>query len=123
MEFWQWFLLFMIYVPLLIMWGVSLVDVFMRHDLSGWAKGLWVVAFFVVPWLGLLVYLISRPPTVPGALTSQVPSAEAPIPMSNVTQQLEQLAKLRSQNVITEAEYAEAKARVLATNQPTEKAA
>jgi Phospholipase_D-nuclease N-terminal/Short C-terminal domain len=35
-----------------------LVDVFRRHDLSGWAKAGWVVLVVVLPWLGVLTYLI-----------------------------------------------------------------
>jgi hypothetical protein len=35
-----------------------LIDVFRRHDLSGWAKAAWVVLIVVLPWLGVLIYLI-----------------------------------------------------------------
>jgi hypothetical protein len=35
-----------------------LIDVFRRHDLSGWAKAAWVVFIVVLPWLGVLIYLI-----------------------------------------------------------------
>src|SRR5947199_10266501 len=37
-----------------------LIDVFRRHDVSGWAKAAWVVFIVVVPWIGVLVYLISN---------------------------------------------------------------
>jgi hypothetical protein len=35
-----------------------LIDVFRRHDIGGFAKALWVVFVVIVPWLGVLVYLI-----------------------------------------------------------------
>src|SRR3954451_10787079 len=35
-------------------------DVFRRHDISGWLKALWVVFVIVVPFLGVLVYLIAN---------------------------------------------------------------
>jgi phospholipase D-like protein/putative oligomerization/nucleic acid binding protein len=35
-----------------------LIDVFRRHDLSGWAKAAWTVLIVLVPWLGVLIYLI-----------------------------------------------------------------
>lgn len=35
-----------------------LIDVFRRHDIGGVAKVAWVVFVVVVPWLGVLVYLI-----------------------------------------------------------------
>jgi hypothetical protein len=35
-----------------------LIDVFRRHDISGWAKAAWVIFVVILPWLGVLVYLI-----------------------------------------------------------------
>ena len=35
-----------------------LIDVFRRHDIGGFAKALWVIFVVVLPWLGVLIYLI-----------------------------------------------------------------
>jgi Short C-terminal domain/Phospholipase_D-nuclease N-terminal len=35
-----------------------LIDVFRRHDISGWGKAFWVIFIVVLPWIGVLVYLI-----------------------------------------------------------------
>ena len=35
-----------------------LIDVFRRHDLSGWGKAAWTVFIIVLPFLGVLIYLI-----------------------------------------------------------------
>ena len=35
-----------------------LIDVFRRHDISGWGKAAWVVFVVLIPWIGVLVYLI-----------------------------------------------------------------
>jgi hypothetical protein len=35
-----------------------LIDVFRRHDISGWAKAGWVIFVVILPWIGVLVYLI-----------------------------------------------------------------
>jgi hypothetical protein len=35
-------------------------DIFRSHDLSGLAKGLWVLVVFIVPLLGSVAYLIIR---------------------------------------------------------------
>jgi hypothetical protein len=35
-----------------------LVDVFRRHDIGGFAKAFWVIFVVIVPWLGVLIYLI-----------------------------------------------------------------
>jgi hypothetical protein len=37
-----------------------LVDIFRRHDIGGWAKAAWVVFVAILPWLGVLVYLIAQ---------------------------------------------------------------
>ena len=36
------------------------IDIFRRHDISGWGKAAWVVFVIVVPFLGVLVYLIAQ---------------------------------------------------------------
>jgi uncharacterized membrane protein YcjF (UPF0283 family) len=36
------------------------VDIFRRHDISGWGKAAWVVFVIVLPFLGVLVYLIAQ---------------------------------------------------------------
>ena len=35
-----------------------LVDVFRRRDISGWAKAAWVIFVIVLPYIGVLAYLI-----------------------------------------------------------------
>ena len=35
-----------------------LIDVFRRHDIGGVSKALWVIFVVVLPWLGVLIYLI-----------------------------------------------------------------
>jgi hypothetical protein len=37
-----------------------LADVFRRHDIGGWAKAAWVVFVIVIPFVGVLVYLIAQ---------------------------------------------------------------
>jgi hypothetical protein len=36
------------------------VDLFRRHDIGGWHKAAWVVFVIVLPFLGVLVYLIAQ---------------------------------------------------------------
>jgi Phospholipase_D-nuclease N-terminal len=35
-------------------------DIFRRHDIGGWGKAFWVVFVIVLPFLGVLVYLIAQ---------------------------------------------------------------
>ncbi|HKN45160.1 MAG TPA: SHOCT domain-containing protein, partial [Propionibacteriaceae bacterium] len=37
-----------------------LIDVFRRHDIGGWAKAAWVIFVVILPWLGVLIYLIAE---------------------------------------------------------------
>ena len=37
-----------------------LMDVFRRHDIGGFAKAAWVIFVVVLPWLGVLIYLIAQ---------------------------------------------------------------
>jgi uncharacterized membrane protein YcjF (UPF0283 family) len=37
-----------------------LVDVFRRHDIGGWGKAAWAAFVIVLPFLGVLIYLISQ---------------------------------------------------------------
>src|SRR5947207_4220761 len=57
--FWSmlWFFVFFIWIWLLI---VVFADIFRSHDLSGWAKALWVIFVVILPYLGVFVYLIAR---------------------------------------------------------------
>jgi uncharacterized membrane protein YhaH (DUF805 family) len=37
-------------------------DIFRRRDLSGWGKAGWVLLIFILPVIGVLIYLITRGP-------------------------------------------------------------
>jgi hypothetical protein len=39
---------------------IILTDVFRRRDISGWGKAAWIVFLIVLPFLGVLVYLIAQ---------------------------------------------------------------
>jgi hypothetical protein len=39
---------------------VIIGDLFRRHDTSGWVKALWVILLIVLPFLGVLVYMIAN---------------------------------------------------------------
>jgi magnesium-transporting ATPase (P-type) len=51
------FFLFVIWIWILI---TVFADIFRSHDLSGWAKALWVIFVIVLPYLGVFVYLIAE---------------------------------------------------------------
>ncbi len=56
---WSGFLIFL-WVGWIFLVVLVLMDIFRRHDNSGWSKALWVIAIVIVPWFGVLVYLITQ---------------------------------------------------------------
>jgi hypothetical protein len=52
--FFFWFMLIWMFI------GVF-ADIFRRNDLSGGAKAGWLLLIFIVPFFGILIYLIARP--------------------------------------------------------------
>ncbi|MDA3005232.1 MAG: SHOCT domain-containing protein [Actinomycetota bacterium] len=56
---WTTFVVFVWVMFIVILINV-LIDLFRSHDLSGWAKALWVIVLVVLPFLGVLIYLIAR---------------------------------------------------------------
>jgi hypothetical protein len=57
--FWTtlWFFLFVAWIVVLFQ---IIGDVFRSTDLSGMAKAFWTLFLIVLPWLGVVVYLIAR---------------------------------------------------------------
>src|SRR6516165_1650797 len=57
--FWTmlWFFLFFIWIWILI---TIFADIFRSHDMGGWAKAGWTIFVVVLPFLGVLIYLIAR---------------------------------------------------------------
>jgi hypothetical protein len=51
------FFFFVIWIWIVI---TVLTDVFRRHDIGGWAKAAWVIFVVILPWLGVLIYLIAQ---------------------------------------------------------------
>ena len=53
----MWFFLWIMWLFLLFR---IVVDVFRSHDLNGWMKALWLVGLIILPFIGVLAYLIAR---------------------------------------------------------------
>jgi energy-coupling factor transporter transmembrane protein EcfT len=113
-----WFALFIIWIWLLIM---VFVDIFRSHDLSGWAKALWVIFIIVLPFLGVFVYLLARGGKMheraarDAAQQQQAFDAYVRQTASSgdSADQLSKLADLRSQGVLSDAEFEAQKAKIL----------
>jgi len=59
-DFLVWFFWFYIVISCIWIFITVFIDVFRSHDLSGWAKALWVIFLVFLPFLAAFIYLIAR---------------------------------------------------------------
>ena len=114
-----WFFMFFIWIWLLI---IVFGDVFRSHDLGGLAKALWIVFIIILPYLGVLVYLIARGSKMQehaiAAAKAQDAAARQYIQTvsggTSSAEEIARLADLRDKGILDEAEFQAAKAKALA---------
>ena len=70
-------LIFFAWVVWIWMMIMILSDVFRRHDISGWGKATWVVFLIVLPFIGVLVYLVAQHDGMAARRSSDLRDAEA----------------------------------------------
>jgi hypothetical protein len=123
--FWTfvWFFLFFIWIWLLIM---VFSDIFRSHDLSGWAKALWILFIIILPYLGVLVYFIARGKQMTQHAQETAAAQDAAARQyiqtavaqggsgTSSADELAKLADLKAKGVISDAEFESAKAKILA---------
>ena len=116
-----YFALFFIFIWLLI---TVFADIFRSHDMSGWVKALWVIFIIIMPFLGILIYLIVRGGSMHERSVAQMQQADQQFRAyvqqtaggASVANELSRLADLKARGVITDADFEQAKAKVLASN-------
>jgi hypothetical protein len=54
-----------------------LMDMFRRHDISGWGKALWTLFVVFLPYLGVFIYLITQGKGMAERRVSEIRGAEA----------------------------------------------
>jgi Short C-terminal domain len=99
-----------------------LIDVFRRHDISGWAKAAWVIFVVILPWLGVLTYLIfnhtgmaqRRYRDAEVAQTQFDEYVRRTAGTTSPTAEIERAKKLLDDGAISQAEFDAIKARALA---------
>src|SRR5271167_3334512 len=91
-----------------------IIDIFRSHDLSGWAKALWLVFLLFLPLIGVLVYLIARGGKMHEHQVQQAQLQEKQLRSyvqeeaagsQSSADQLAKLADLRDRGVITAEEF------------------
>jgi hypothetical protein len=117
-SFWDAFFLLLIYIPLILIWGFAVFDVFRRDDLSGGLKALWLVCIVFVPFFGTLIYLLFRRPGATPEERAAIDDASrdfvARYSPSSTAEQLSVLADLHDRGKLSDEEFATEKSRLLA---------
>jgi type VI protein secretion system component VasK len=119
--FWSmmWFFLWIIWIMLLFR---VIGDIFRSHDLGGFAKVLWLLLVIVLPFFGVFMYMIARGRAMAQhdmdaaqareeQMRAYVQQAASP---SGSADELAKLAELNQSGVLTDAEFAQQKAKILA---------
>ena len=117
-------MMFMFFVFVIWIWLLISVfmDIFRSPDLSGGLKAMWVFFIIVLPFLGVLVYLIARGGKMHERQAQQAEQQQKAFDSyvkqaagsGSTADDLAKLADLKQQGVLTDAEFEAQKAKILA---------
>jgi hypothetical protein len=119
--FWT-FLFWFLWIAWILLVFRVIVDIFRSRDIGGVAKAFWALFVIVVPWLGVLVYVIARGGKMHERDIEEAKAHEEALQdyirrtasTGSTADELSKLAALQSQGVITADEFARQKAKLLA---------
>ena len=113
-----------IFVFLIWFWLLVIIfgDIFRSRDMGGGAKALWVLFVIILPFLGILVYLIARGGKMHERAAEQAAQQQKAFDAyvkqaassGSTTDELAKLADLKQSGAITDAEFEAQKAKILA---------
>ena len=119
--FWSMLIFFMFFIWLMILFRVF-ADIFRRRDIGGGAKALWVIFVIVLPFLGVLIYLLTQNDgmtqrAIEGAQAQQARSdayVRSVAGSDGAAAEIEKAKGLLDSGAITQAEFDALKAKALA---------
>ena len=109
---------FSIFIFVLWFWLLITVigDLFRRHDISGFGKAIWVIVLILVPYLAVLVYLISQSRGMAERNAQRAQQARDELRHVigfSAADELEKLERLKNAGTISAEEYTHLRARVV----------
>jgi hypothetical protein len=119
MTFWTFLVdVFVIFMFVLWIWLLISVfsDLFRRSDVSGGGKVLWVIFLIVLPYLGVLAYVLTQGEGMAERQQARAEKAREEIRSAvgfSVADEIRKLDELKAGGSITEAEYAKLRARLV----------
>jgi hypothetical protein len=116
----MWFFLWVLWFFLLFR---IIMDIFRSKDMNGWGKAGWLVFVIILPFLGVLVYLIARGHKMTERDVAQAQAHDQAFRAyvreaadgASTADELTKLADLRDRGVITEADFQQGKDKILKT--------
>ena len=117
-------IIFFAWVVWIWMMVVILTDVFRRRDIGGWAKAAWVIFMIVLPFIGVLTYLIAQHDGIAERNMERAQATQRQFDdhMRSVAasegpaSEIEKAAELRDRGTINHAEFEALKAKALAAH-------
>jgi|SRR6516162_453263 len=91
-------------------------DLFRRHDISGWVKAIWVVAFIIIPYFSVLAYLIFQGRGMAERNVQRAQDARDELRRVvgfSAADEIEKLDGLKKAGSISDAEFARLRARLV----------
>jgi Phospholipase_D-nuclease N-terminal/Short C-terminal domain len=103
-----------------------LIDLFRRRDVSGWAKAAWVVFVIVLPFLGVLTYLIPNHDGMAERSGKEAAASQAQFDdyvrktagAGGAASEIEKAKQLLDSGAITQSEFDAIKARAIGSATP-----
>lgn len=113
-SFWDvvWWMIMVLFFTMFIWMFIAVFADIFRRDMSGWAKAGWALLIFIIPLLGILLYIIFRPPPSEAEI-AQVMQAQRAASGISPTDEIAKAQQLRASGAITEAEFQEIKRKAL----------
>lgn len=110
-------LAFMFWFMIIWMFIGVFADIFRRNDIGGGAKAGWLLLLFILPFIGILIYMIARPKMTAQdkEMMEQMQEAQRRAAGYSAAEEIEKLAKLRDAGEITAEQYEEMKKRAMIT--------
>ena len=115
--FWTMFVFFMWILWFMLLFRIF-EDLFRNHTMSGIRKAVWTIILVILPFLGVIIYLIVNGDSMSQRQLERAQQSQAAFrahagDAPGTTDELVKLAKLKSDGFITNEEYETAKSKVL----------
>ena len=98
-----------------------LIDIFRRHDMSGWGKAAWTLFVIVLPYLGVFVYQITQGKSMAERRSEEIRAGRAAfddrvreVAATDPVGRIAQAKELLDSGAIDQAEFEELKRKALA---------